>query len=289
MTASGRKIAVIAGLCFLLLAAMLLSIFFGSTSIDVFAILCGGQADDLDKAILLRERLPRTIIGASVGASLAAAGLAFQAILKNPLADPYVIGVAGGSAIGGTLAMILPVAAIFGQAGVSVMAFIFGMLAIAGTYRLSRDSGGRVNVWEVLLVGVIFNTFASAIIMFMKSVVRAQKAQEMLMWLMGTLSSDIRGPGAIMLSVGMTVAGSAVLFWQAPALNALGQSTYEGLHYLASLRHDHGDLWRGSSTRDGLPVRYSSGRTLLGGDGNARLSVYLARADGMQFCDFQLL
>ena len=75
----------------------------------------------------------------------------------------------------------------------------------------------------------------------------------------------------------------------APALNALGQSTYEGLHYLASLLHDHGDLWRVSSTRDGLPVRYSSGRTLLGGDGNARPSVYLARADGMQFCDFKLL
>lgn len=221
MISPGRKIVVLSGLFLLLLCAMFLSILFGATTIDVFSILSGDSVGDLEKAILLRERLPRTIMGASVGASLAAAGLAFQAILKNPLADPYVIGVAGGSAIGGTLAMILPVAALFGQAGVSAMAFLFGLLAIAGTYRLSRDAGGRVNVWEVLLVGVIFNTFASAVIMFMKSVVRAQKAQEMLMWLMGTLSSDIRGPGAIILSVGMTLAGGVVLFLQAPALNAL--------------------------------------------------------------------
>jgi len=203
----------------LALASILLSLAFGATSIDLWGALTGDSV--MDRAILLRERLPRTIIGASVGASLAVAGLAFQAILKNPLADPYVIGVAGGSAVGGTLAMILPVAAVMGQAGVSLFAFVFGLLAIGATSWLSRDSRGRINVWEVLLVGVIFNTFASAVIMFMKSVVRAQKAQEMLMWLMGTLSSDVRGPGAILLTVCMTVAGGLVLFWQAPALNAL--------------------------------------------------------------------
>ncbi|HPV03771.1 MAG TPA: iron ABC transporter permease [Myxococcota bacterium] len=205
----------------LLMGAMVLSILYGASSIDVFAILSGASNDAADQAILFRERLPRTILGASVGASLAAAGLAFQAILKNPLADPYVIGVAGGSAIGGTLAMTLPIAAVAGQAGVSILAFVFGLVAIAGTWWLSKDSRGRINVWEVLLVGVIFNTFASAVIMFMKSVVRAQKAQEMLMWLMGTLSSDVRGPVAVSMSVGMTIVGSIILFRQAPALNAL--------------------------------------------------------------------
>jgi iron complex transport system permease protein len=217
----GKRHLVLFCMLLALVAAMLLSLFFGATSIDVMGIISGASVNETDIAILLRERLPRTILGASVGASLAAAGLAFQAILKNPLADPYVIGVAGGSAIGGTLAMILPVAAVFGQAGVSLFAFLFGLFAIAGTWWLSRDSRGRVNVWEVLLVGVIFNTFASAVIMFMKSVVRAQKAQEMLMWLMGTLSSDIRGPGAVALSVGMTLLGCFILYRQAPALNAL--------------------------------------------------------------------
>jgi iron complex transport system permease protein len=216
------QVLILSGLFILLVLSVLLSIVLGATHIDFLGALAGDSA--IDRAILLRERLPRTIIGASVGASLAAAGLAFQAILKNPLADPYVIGVAGGSAIGGTLAMILPVAAVLGQAGVSLFAFVFGLLAIAGTYYLSRDSRGKVSVWEVLLVGVIFNTFASAVIMFMKSVVRAEKAQEMLMWLMGTLSSDVRSPGAVTLSVAITVVGSVVLYLQAPALNALSVS-----------------------------------------------------------------
>lgn len=201
------------------LASMVLSVAFGATTIDLIGAVTGDSP--LDRAILLRERLPRTIIGASVGASLAAAGMAFQAVLRNPLADPYVIGVAGGSAVGGTLAMILPVSVILGQAGVPLFAFVFGLLSIAATSWLSRDSRGRINVWEVLLVGVIFNTFASAVIMFIKSVVKAQKAQEMLMWLMGTLSSDVRGPWAIGMTVAMTVAGGVTLFMISPALNAL--------------------------------------------------------------------
>ncbi|WP_163025978.1 substrate-binding domain-containing protein [Chachezhania antarctica] len=74
----------------------------------------------------------------------------------------------------------------------------------------------------------------------------------------------------------------------APALNALGQSTYEGMNYLAGLLRDHGDLWRTSSSRDAPSVRYVTGRS-LSRTGSTRPSVYLARADGMQFCDFKLL
>jgi len=75
----------------------------------------------------------------------------------------------------------------------------------------------------------------------------------------------------------------------APALNALGQSTYEGLHYLASLLRDFGDVWQEKSTRDSLPVMYESGRSFTRGNATRRPSVYLARADGVQFCDFKLL
>ncbi|WP_050929691.1 substrate-binding domain-containing protein [Aestuariivita boseongensis] len=75
----------------------------------------------------------------------------------------------------------------------------------------------------------------------------------------------------------------------APALNALGQSTYEGLHYLAALLRNFGDVWRERSTRDGLPVIHASGRSFAQKNGVKRASVYLARADGVQFCDFKLL
>ena len=75
----------------------------------------------------------------------------------------------------------------------------------------------------------------------------------------------------------------------APALNALGQSTYEGMHYLASLLRDFEDVWRERSTRDCLPVSHHSGRSFALSPVAKRPSIYLARADGVQFCDFKIL
>jgi hypothetical protein len=74
-----------------------------------------------------------------------------------------------------------------------------------------------------------------------------------------------------------------------PALNALGQSTYEGLHYLSALLRDFGDIWHERSTQDGLQVIHESGRNFTEHSGGKRPSIYLARADGVQFCDFKVL
>lgn len=75
----------------------------------------------------------------------------------------------------------------------------------------------------------------------------------------------------------------------APALNAIGQSTYEGMHYLAALMRDFKDVWREKSTRDRLPVIHESGRNFADSTPLGRPAVYLARADGLQFCDFKML
>jgi hypothetical protein len=74
-----------------------------------------------------------------------------------------------------------------------------------------------------------------------------------------------------------------------PALNSLGQSTYEGLHYLSALLRDFGDIWYERSSQDGLPVIHESGRNFAQIGERKRPSIYLARADGVQFCDFKLL
>lgn len=219
LVARNRVPAFFVGLALLLAAALLLSLVFGATSLDLVGALTGDSLSD--RLVLLRERLPRTVLAAIVGASLSAAGLVFQAVLSNPLADPYVIGVAGGAALGGSLALVLPGIALLGHAGVSAAAFLGGLGAVVLTWRLSRDRRGRMRAYEVLLVGVVFNTFASAAIMFLKSVVRAEKAQEMLLWLMGTLSSDVRGPGAILGTFALSLFALGLLFASAPALNAL--------------------------------------------------------------------
>ena len=105
--------------------------------------------------------------------------------------------------------------------GVSFSAFVFALGAIGLTYRLSMDRVGRVRTYEVLLIGVVFNAFASAIIMFLKVVVRAEKAQEMLLWLMGTLSSDVRGWDSLLVTALIATLAMAALYSVTPALNAL--------------------------------------------------------------------
>jgi len=206
-----------AGLVLLLAVATLLSLSFGATRLDLAAVLDRTSAQDL--AILVHERLPRTVLAVLVGAALSCAGLAFQAVLVNPLADPYIIGVSGGAAIGGTLAILAP----FGleRLGVSASAFVFALAAILLTYSLSRDRTGRVRAYEVLLIGVVFNAFASAVIMFLKAVVRAEKAQEMLLWLMGTLSSEVRGWDVIAATAAVIGVAFLGLMRIAPSLNAL--------------------------------------------------------------------
>ncbi|MBM4394696.1 MAG: iron ABC transporter permease [Deltaproteobacteria bacterium] len=218
-----RRLVARPGLLFAVLLVLLAataaaSVLFGSVPIDLSAALSGPGTDRL---VLLHERIPRTAIAAAVGAALSVAGLAFQAVLANPLADPYVVGVAGGAAIGGTLAMVLPVAAWVGPPAVSAGAFLGGLGAILLTWRLSRDRTGRMRAYEVLLVGVVFNTFASAVVMFLKAIVRAEKTQEMLLWLMGTLSSEARGPVAVGTVTLATAVGIGLLWPLAPALNAL--------------------------------------------------------------------
>lgn len=214
---SRRSFLVLLGLG--LLVSVLLSLMFGATNIDL--VIAISDPSSTDRLILLNERLPRTVLGALVGGSLASAGLVFQAILKNPLADPYVIGSAGGAAIGGTVALLLPISAIFGHAGVAMSAFLSGLGSIVLIYRFSRDRGGKIRSYEVLLTGVIFNTFASAVIMFLKIVVRAEKTQEILLWLMGTLNSDIRSPYAILAVAVLFLSAILVLYRISPALNAL--------------------------------------------------------------------
>lgn len=220
MTGIGKhKILFFTLLAVSLLASIALSLTFGATALDLTAVLGGAQGSDY--LVLVHERLPRAFLAALVGASLSSAGLVFQAILANPLADPFIIGVAGGAAIGGTLAILLPLSAFASHMGVSFSAFVFALGAIGLTYRLSMDRVGRVRTYEVLLIGVVFNAFASAIIMFLKVVVRAEKAQEMLLWLMGTLSSDVRGWDSLLVTALIATLAMAALYSVTPALNAL--------------------------------------------------------------------
>jgi len=148
----------------LLVVALLLAVAFGPVRLDVMKIartflgLPGGLAGT-DRTILLDLRLPRVVLAALVGAALAASGAAYQVVFRNPLADPYLLGVAAGAGLGATLAFIGRDPGV--TPSVPIFAFIGGVVAVAATLLLS---GRRSNdPPTILLAGIAFGAFATAI------------------------------------------------------------------------------------------------------------------------------
>jgi len=134
--------------------------------------------------IILQIRLPRVILAAAVGATLALGGLVFQALLRNPLAEPYILGISGGSAVGAILGMLSGLSLF---PGVSSLAFA-GSMATLGLVLALTGPGTSVKKDSLLLGGVMMNAFCSAVIMFLISLSQAGQVHHILFWLMGDLS-----------------------------------------------------------------------------------------------------
>lgn len=217
-----RLVLVVAVLSVLLGASLMAATGLGVERIDWRAAL---RPDTPDHTIVMSVRLGRALLGAVVGAALAAAGVTFQTLVRNPLADPYVIGVSSGAAVGAALSIFLGE----GRGGPLALSTFGGALAALGLiYRLGIVRGRMVpNV--VLLAGAIFNAFSWAAIVTLATLSRPGTTAEMLIWLMGSLSAPDwwrLGAGAV-----VTAAGLGALWAMAPRMNALILGD-EGAHSL---------------------------------------------------------
>jgi iron complex transport system permease protein len=149
----------------------------------------GNEAYSTTETIILHLRLPRVILAFAVGTSLASVGVILQALLRNPLADPYILGVSSGSALGVSLAVLLGVGTMaWAIPALPISGFLGGVLALFVLYRLSANSD-RVPVQSVLLAGVILNAIFSALIMFVTSIMEPNRSFSMMVWLMGSLAA----------------------------------------------------------------------------------------------------
>ena len=212
---------------------------FGSERIplgDVARILLSGGDETLTGAsgvsrsvIVLEVRLPRVLLAFLVGASLAAVGVALQALLRNPLADPYILGVSSGAALGAVLALQMGIGWAFaGFSTLHLFAFLGAGATIVTIYRVVVTEG-RMPVHTLLLAGVIINAIISALILFITSVSDSTSAFRMFFWLMGNLTTlGYAGLGALAL---LAAVGIGLLGGQARNLNllALGEETARGL------------------------------------------------------------
>ncbi|HKY73091.1 MAG TPA: iron ABC transporter permease [Nitrospira sp.] len=165
----------------------------GSTLGRVLGLLpvSGNETDMTTDAILLHLRLPRVLLGLIVGSSLASVGVILQALLRNPLADPYVLGVSSGSALGVSLAVLFGIGTMaWAIPALPICGFVGGLVALFVLYRMSATSD-RLPVHSVLLAGVILNAIFSALIMFITSIMEPNRAFSMMAWLMGSLVAPV--------------------------------------------------------------------------------------------------
>jgi iron complex transport system permease protein len=177
----------LAGSLAILLVALLATIVAGAAVGSSGVGLGGLFAGDEAATTILRLRVPRLLLAAIAGAALGAAGAVFQAVLRNPLADPYILGVSGGAALGAfaataagltALAPLLPVR--------SAAAFAGAALTVAFLFALSRV-GGRVASYPMLLIGVVTNTVYLAVIMFIQTIVELTRLHGLRIWMIGSI------------------------------------------------------------------------------------------------------
>jgi len=180
---------------------------------------------DIARTILLQVRMPRMLLGFLVGCSLATVGVALQALLRNPLADPYVLGVSSGAALGAAVGVLLGAGTTFlAETALPVCGFAGGLLALVIVYRMAA-SDEQLPIHSLLLTGVILNAIFSALIMFITSILEPNRSYGMMAWLMGTLTAPTYGSLAgliVYLSIGLVL-----LFGQMRSLNilALGEES----------------------------------------------------------------
>ncbi|MBI4520150.1 MAG: iron ABC transporter permease [Gemmatimonadetes bacterium] len=216
---TGLLLAVVVG-------AIILSVRFGAVpygTTDVLAALAG-QGDETTRTIVRDLRLPRALLASFVGGGLALAGAAFQALLRNPLAEPYILGVSGGAAVGAVIA-IAAGAASAGSWALPLMALAGALLAVVLVFRIAAAAAPTLDVRVLLLAGVVVAAFFNACIMLVLSVSEAAAVRSAVLWMMGSLAGA--GWSTVLIAAAYTLPCGIVLVGLARALNllAIGEET----------------------------------------------------------------
>jgi ABC-type Fe3+-siderophore transport system permease subunit len=174
---------------------------------------CGLTRDQFD--ILFQLRLPRILLAAAVGGSLATAGAAYQALLRNPLAEPYLLGISNGAAVGTMIALIF-----FGAIEWTrpLLAFSGALTATFAVYRLARGRTGATPE-RLILAGVIVTTFLSSVIVFVTVMMDATRIRSFTFWLLGDLSGTSKA--LLPVTIAIAIAGALALTLHARSLNLL--------------------------------------------------------------------
>lgn len=182
-----RRISVLTALTLALLLASVLALGIGTVGVpasDILEVLFGG-GDARVRSLILGIRLPRVVLAVLVGGGLAVSGAVFQALLRNPLADPYILGVSGGAAVGAVAALVL--GGFAAGWGVTAGAMAGALGAVILVLRIAMAAGPSLDSRILLLAGVIVGAFFNAVILLLLTFADAESFRSAVFWMMGRL------------------------------------------------------------------------------------------------------
>ncbi len=227
--ANNKRLAYIIAISFLLIA-MIVGISLGSVSVpfpvllqiiakELFHLPISTQSDVMYTNIVMNIRLPRVLLAGLVGASLAIAGAAFQGLLRNPLADPYTLGVSSGASVGAVMTIFFGISlSALGGFTLPIFSVVFAVLTIFCVLTFANQMDRSMKVETIILTGIIFSAFLSAFISLMIAL-SGEELRQVIGWLMGSVS--MRGWSYIWIILPFFIIGTVLLLMNTDELNAM--------------------------------------------------------------------
>ncbi|MYB07071.1 MAG: iron ABC transporter permease [Gemmatimonadetes bacterium] len=233
MTHTPRRLALLA---LVVVAALALSVSFGASGLgpgDLWRAL-SDSGDPTTRSILFQLRLPRAALAALVGGALGLSGCTFQALLRNPLAEPYVLGVSGGAAVGAVAVVVTGIGVVLPWM-LPLGAFLGALAAMALVLEVARRaSPGRMDTRVLILSGVIIGAFFNAVILLLLSMADVESFRSAIFWMMGNLSgADWGSTGLLAL---LLVPGAVAVLSLARAFNLLSRGEEVAFYLGASVQ-----------------------------------------------------
>ncbi len=211
--------------------ALIIGVLLGSERLapaEVLAALVGG-GDSVIRTIVVDFRLPRVLLALVLGGGLAVAGATFQALLRNPLAEPYILGVSGGAAVGAVVVLALGITTASSWS-LPLAALVGALVAIVLVFRVASvgGRGSHIDVRVLLLAGVVVGAFFSAVIALILALSSARTIQTAVYWMMGSLTTSDWGEVAI--ATAYTLPAIGLLLARARDLNAISVGEESALY-----------------------------------------------------------
>lgn len=234
LIAQGKYIKWMLALLFmlaLLLAAMAIALSMGELNLSsgsvVRMLLFGGDDGSMEYLLISRIRLPRVVLGVAVGGALSLAGVILQGIYRNPLVEPFTLGISGGASLGVAFTIVMGLHLSLGSFMLPLSGFIGAFVIIFLVYTISSRRGA-INIQNMLLTGVMISFIASSAMMFLMATTSSDNLHGIVFWIMGSLDEPNTGLINLTLIVSLVVLVISYLFVQ--PLNALRLGEEKALH-----------------------------------------------------------